>query len=180
MLGPLEADPADRFTVVRLGIAALHLGVALLVLRRASLQQLGAPWQLLSALPALVISGLALSLAPPPHGWAWAPQLIFALGVLLTLVSFGFLGRNFAIVPALRGLSTTGPYGLVRHPAYLGELMMLAACALAGPWQQAWPLALALPLVALRIAAEERLLAAAPSWESYRGRVRWRLVPLIW
>ncbi len=179
-LGLAHAAPDDRFTVVRLGIAALHLVVGGLVLRRTRLERLGDPAQLAAALPALVISGVALKLAPLPHCWPIAAQLVFGIGLVLTIASLLSLGRDFAILPALRGVQTRGPYALVRHPAYLGELMLLLACGLAGPPLHAWPVLAALPLVALRIHAEERLLERSFAWCSYREQVRWRLIPRIW
>ncbi len=179
-LGLAHAAPADRLGVVRLCIAALHLAVGALVLFRNPLGQLGSARQLAAALPALVISGLALQQAPLPHAWPAAAQLIFALGTGLVLASFAHLGRSFSILPALRDIVTGGPYRAVRHPAYLGELLMILACALAGDPLGFWPVLLAVPFVMLRIAAEERLLTASFAWCCYRERVRWRLLPGLW
>lgn len=180
VLGTVNAAPMDRVTPVRLGIAALHLLVGLLVLRRERLGRLGSPSQLAAALPALVISGVALRLAPPPHLWPLPAQLVFLAGTILALISLARLGRDFSILPALRGVQTGGPYRLVRHPAYLGELLMLLGCSLAGALTEAWPVLVALPLVMLRVAAEERLLVASFAWCTYREQVRWRLLPGLW
>ncbi len=179
-LGLAHADPQDRATVVRLGIAALHLVVGSLVLWRKPQERLGSAWQLAAALPALLISGVALRLAPAPHQWPIAAQLVFLAGTALALTSLVRLGRDFSILPALRGIQTAGPYSWVRHPAYLGELLMLLSCSLAGPLGRAWPVLLALPLVMLRVRAEERVLSGSFAWCAYREQVRWRLVPGLW
>ena len=42
------------------------------------------------------------------------------------------------------------------------------------------PLAAAIPLVALRILAEERVLSTGAAYLKYASQVRWRLIPLVW
>jgi protein-S-isoprenylcysteine O-methyltransferase Ste14 len=49
------------------------------------------------------------------------------------LVSVLFLGRCFGVLPEARGMVTTGPYRLVRHPVYLGEIGACVGLALAAP-----------------------------------------------
>jgi protein-S-isoprenylcysteine O-methyltransferase Ste14 len=41
-------------------------------------------------------------------------------------------------------------------------------------------LLISLPLVALRITAEERVLTANAAYRDYSQEVRWRLVPRVW
>jgi len=41
-------------------------------------------------------------------------------------------------------------------------------------------LAAAVPLVALRITAEERLLTQSPDYQTYAKKVRWRLLSFLW
>ena len=107
-----------------------------------------------------------------------AGQVITALGLLLVLWALGTLGRSFGIAPADRGLVREGPYRLVRHPMYLGELVSLAGAVTGDP--SAWNVALIHVLLLsllLRIRWEER---AVFNYGAYAGRVRWRLIPGIW
>src|ERR1700688_1154527 len=50
-------------------------------------------------------------------------DLCLAIGMILALYSLTYLGKRFSIVPEARGLVTSGPYHLVRHPIYLGEII---------------------------------------------------------
>jgi protein-S-isoprenylcysteine O-methyltransferase Ste14 len=111
---------------------------------------------------------------------------ISALASLLagaTLVfSLLYLGRSFSIVPQARGLVTSGPYAIVRHPLYLAEEMAIAGVI----FYYASSL-LVLPLLLLhlmlqlqRIRYEERVLQGVfPEYDSYSKRTA-RLLPGIW
>jgi protein-S-isoprenylcysteine O-methyltransferase Ste14 len=75
-----------------------------------------------------------------------------------------------------------GPYARVRHPGYVGMLMLGMALPLAfGSW---WAFVPGLPLVAFalrRVWIEDAfLLAHLPGYREYAGRVRYRLVPGAW
>jgi protein-S-isoprenylcysteine O-methyltransferase Ste14 len=49
------------------------------------------------------------------------------LGYCLVFWSLISLGNRFGIAPADRGLVVCGPYRIVRHPMYLGELVLRAS-----------------------------------------------------
>ncbi len=77
----------------------------------------------------------------------WAGLVLLTAGVALRLGPMLALGRRFASVVALQPdhtLTTTGFYGLVRHPSYLGILLM--DVGFAGVFRSAIAVAL-LPLV---------------------------------
>lgn len=124
-------------------------------------------------------------------GWSNAPLWVIALGNLL--VAFGLyltlvvLQQNrFAAstIETAQGQTviSTGLYSLVRHPMYLGALIMCAGMPLAlGSYWGLLIIAVVAPVLAFRIADEEKMLVRElEGYEDYRRRVRFRLIPAIW
>jgi len=77
---------------------------------------------------------------------------------------------------------STGLYGVVRHPMYMGTLPLMVALPLAlGSY---WTLLLVIPVLGAlvwRLVDEERVLRRdLPGYAEYCTRVRWRLLPGIW
>jgi protein-S-isoprenylcysteine O-methyltransferase Ste14 len=125
------------------------------------------------------------------YAWTHAPVPLVVLGDLLVALGLYLVFRVFAAntftsatietAPEQQVIST-GPYAIVRHPMYVGALVMLAGVPLA--------LGSVVGLVALvpmklaimaRAVAEERYLDAhLPGYAGYRARVRYRFVPRVW
>ena len=81
----------------------------------------------------------------------------------------------------MRGIVIRGPYRLVRHPAYAGEILLLASCCIAQVgWGSLTVFGAALISLGIRIIVEERLLGATPDYQEYRQQVRWRIIPGLW
>jgi len=124
-------------------------------------------------------------------GWSQVPTAISLLGDALVAIGLGVamlvvVQNSYAAatvtVEAGQKLVSTGVYGLVRHPMYTGNVIMMVGIPLAlGSY---WGLLLVIPgLVGLvfRIFDEEKLLKQElAGYREYAQRVRYRLVPYIW
>jgi protein-S-isoprenylcysteine O-methyltransferase Ste14 len=126
--------------------------------------------------PLLVVAlvfGYAFFRTPPP------PLELYLLGTALCLAGWAIsvwaiahLRGSLSMMAEVRELVQGGPYRLVRHPLYLGE--MINWCGLAVLYT-GWPVALytaaLIVLQALRARVEERKLQAAlgPAYEQYRS-----------
>jgi protein-S-isoprenylcysteine O-methyltransferase Ste14 len=115
-------------------------------------------------------------------GGSWVTlgsNLLLVLGMAVSLVALRTLGGCFSVVPEARGLVCSGPYAVVRHPLYLGELVAAAGVVLRGPSVAGALLwCLLLSLQAYRVSHEERVLTTSfPDYRRYRTVTRWRIVP---
>jgi len=115
----------------------------------------------------------------------WAGVALFAVGGTLRLWPVFVLGRRFSGLVAIQPgheLVTTGVYGIIRHPSYLGMILSVVGWALA--FRSGLGLALAammlIPIVA-RIRSEEWLLGEqfGDAYQAYRART-WRLIPGVY
>lgn len=77
---------------------------------------------------------------------------------------------------------TTGPYTIVRHPMYLGMLIMSLFMPLAlGSYWAIIPMLFIIPITVFRIKAEEEvLIKGLIGYKEYCLKTRYHLIPLIW
>jgi protein-S-isoprenylcysteine O-methyltransferase Ste14 len=132
---------------------------------------------------AAAVAGIVL-LQGPPEAAATSLVLVGEVVALLAciwlLVSVLTLGRCFGVLPEARGLVTRGPYGVVRHPVYLGELGACAGLVLAAPTGRNFAVAAVFAgAQALRMRLEEdELRAHFPEYDRYAARTP-RLLPRL-
>ena len=100
------------------------------------------------------------------------------VGLMLSETARIYMGRSFGVLPANRGIVSRGPFRLVRHPVYLGWLILSTGFALAYPSARNFALlALTIPFLLWRIRLEEELLAHDGEYRVYCAKVRYRLIP---
>jgi protein-S-isoprenylcysteine O-methyltransferase Ste14 len=140
----------------------------------------------------LCVAGMiVLSALDHRFGWSVVPTAISLVGAVLFAVAFnGFtlvLAQNshaaFTVrVEESQPLISTGLYGLVRHPMYTCNTLVMVGIPLAlGSY---WGLVFIIPiflLFALRIRDEEKLLQEElGGYREYMQKVPSRVVPGIW
>ena len=107
--------------------------------------------------------------------------LLIIGGTGLAIYAALVLGRSISILPEARRLVTWGPYALVRHPLYLGEIVAIAGVAL--QYLSAWALLLLALVCAFqlqRMKYEERVLFQVfPKYGDYMARTA-RLMPGVY
>ncbi len=140
----------------------------------------------LSAAALLVLSGF-------DHRFGWSPVatavssagdvlVVIGLGIaVLAVIQNRYAAANIQ-VEAEQHVVSTGLYGLVRHPMYVGNLIMLVGIPLAlGSY---WGLVFVIPglvVLAVRIVDEEKALThELAGYREYMRHVRYRLVPYVW
>ncbi len=152
--------------------------------------------KILSSLMAISVGYPLFFVAGLDHRFHWSPAFPLWLNILgLILCMFGYTIAGWSIVENRYFTSTvriqtdrghvlcdTGPYRIVRHPGYAGNLPPLIGIALS--LSSLWaliPAAVALIIALLRTELEDRTLQEElPGYRDYAQRVRYRLIPWIY
>ncbi len=123
--------------------------------------------------------------------WSDVPFLVVMIGDVLVALGYliifivlkenTFAAATIEVTPGHKVIST-GPYAIVRHPMYLGAIVILFGTPLAlGSW---WGLLIFIPLtfiIVWRLLDEEKFLSQGLSgYKEYCQKIRYRLVPFIW
>jgi len=155
------------------------------------------PWDRVTApLMALSLSFPLVIVAGLDHLFAWSP--IFALWMNLlgfVLIAFGYAFAVWALVENRffatfvriqkeRGheVCDSGPYRIVRHPGYAGNLLALPGIVLAlGSVWTLIPVLIAIIIAVIRTELEDRTLQEElKGYKEYVQQVRYKLIPGIY
>ena len=120
---------------------------------------------------------------------AWVQALSITLFILAWLFSLWALVSNEYFETSVRiqedrshKTVTGGPYAIVRHPGYVGVILVYATTPpFLGSWWGLIPSAVLTLGFILRTAWEDRtLLEELPDYPAYARKVRYRLLPGVW
>jgi len=124
-------------------------------------------------------------------GWSDMAPVVVLCGDALIIVAYAvyfwvssenpYAGASIRVEPDQVVIST-GPYAIVRHPKYVGDLFLVAGTAIGlGSWWALLVILVTIPVLGVRIWDEERTLARdLPGYSDYQKRVRHRLAPRVW
>jgi len=152
--------------------------------------------KILAPLMALSVSFPLVIVAGLDYRFGWSPVFPFwliMLGFILISIGYAFAAwalienRFFSSVVRIqvdRGhvVCDSGPYRIVRHPGYAGNILALfgIVLALSSVWTLI-PAAVALIIAVIRTVLEDQTLQEElPGYRDYARRVRYRLIPGIY
>jgi protein-S-isoprenylcysteine O-methyltransferase Ste14 len=123
--------------------------------------------------------------------WSFIPTYLSITGDVLVAIGFfiiflvykenTFASATIELAPEQKVIST-GLYALVRHPMYMGALVMFIGMILAlGSWWGIVVFAIMMPALIWRLLDEEKFLAKnLPGYLEYQKKVKYRLIPFVW
>ena len=124
-------------------------------------------------------------------GWSNMPVGVVVAADILVLLGYGLIVLVFRenryasrIVEVEQGQNviSSGPYAMIRHPMYLGAILLyvLSPLALGSYWAMI-PSILIIPVIVARIWNEESVLARdLKGYQEYMQKTRYRLIPGLW
>ena len=144
---------------------------------------------LLSAL--VFVAGFVLAGLDFRFGWTRLPMAVVVAGCVLFCGAYGlyaevmrenaWLSRTVEVQEGQQVVDT-GLYGVVRHPMYLGVLVLFLSMPLVlGSAVAVVPFLLVPWVLVKRIRNEEQVLETGlPGYGDYRKKVKYRLIPFLW
>jgi protein-S-isoprenylcysteine O-methyltransferase Ste14 len=144
-------------------------------------------------LPLTMIQPAIAGLDVERFHWSSMPEWLLYVGIVLFVPAFALMAWAMAVnrhaettvrIQTDRGhtVVTAGPYRFVRHPMYVGAILLYVASALVlgSLWALVAAIVIAAALVC-RTALEDRTLRRElPGYEDFASRTRYRLVPGLW
>lgn len=145
------------------------------------------------AVPAALAIPVVAGLDAARYEWTSLPLWAICPGVVVHVAGDAFVLWAMIVNPYVekevriqteRGhrVIMTGPYAIVRHPMYVGFILIVTSIPLVlGSWWAFLPAGVVGLALIIRTTFEDRLLREQmPGYEDYTQRTRYRLMPGVW
>ncbi len=125
------------------------------------------------------------------YGWSNMPAWVSITAGVVMFLSYmlvfrtmqvnSFLSRVIEVAEDQRVIDTD-VYGIVRHPMYVGMIVLYAISPIVlGSWWAVIPALVIIPVIVARILDEEKALEQdLPGYVEYKQKVKYRLIPFVW
>lgn len=160
--------------------------------RRFKMKEKEAKQQLVVKLAGILfIIGFLIPGLDRRFGWSSVPFELVAVADALVLLGYiicflvfrenSYAGRTIEVVKGQTVIST-GLYSIIRHPMYVGVILLYTVTPIAlGSYWALPPFLLIAPILIFRILNEEEVLRRElPGYTEYCKKTRYRLLPFVW
>ena len=124
-------------------------------------------------------------------GWSNMPAWVSIAAAVVMFLSYllvfrtmqvnSFLSRIIEVAENQKVIDTD-VYGIVRHPMYVGMVVLyVVSPVVLGSWWAVIPALVIIPVIVFRILDEEKALEQElPGYVEYKQKVKYRLIPFVW
>ena len=124
-------------------------------------------------------------------GWSNMPAWVSIAAAVVMFLSYllvfrtmqvnSFLSRVIEVAENQKVIDTD-VYGIVRHPMYVGMVVLyVVSPVVLGSWWAVIPSLVIIPVIVFRILDEEKALEQElPGYVEYKQKVKYRLIPFVW
>lgn len=125
------------------------------------------------------------------YGWSNMPAWVSIAAAVVMFLSYllvfrtmqvnSFLSRIIEVAENQKVIDTD-VYGVVRHPMYVGMVVLYVVSPIVlGSWWAVIPALVIIPVIVFRILDEEKALEQElPGYVEYKQKVKYRLIPFVW
>ena len=125
------------------------------------------------------------------YGWSDMPAWVSIAAAVVMFLSYLLVFRTMQVnsylsriieVAQNQKVIDTDVYGIVRHPMYVGMVVLYVVSPIVlGSWWAVIPALVIIPVIVARILDEEKALESElTGYKEYKQKVRYRLIPFVW
>ena len=125
------------------------------------------------------------------YGWSDMPAWVSIAAAVVMFLSYLLVFRTMQVnsylsriieVAENQKVIDTDVYGIVRHPMYVGMIVLyVVSPVVLGSWWAIIPALVIIPVIVARILDEEKALESElTGYKEYKQKVRYRLIPFVW